>query len=105
VARDASVLDASEMDVARAMGRHHAFATLLAIGPLAAATRAALLDHARAARLHERADVIAASNRLGDDGAIMRVAAARIEPLLTFVRAALAPLRTALVDDPFARKW
>jgi urease accessory protein len=91
---DALVLDASEMDIARMMGRFDAFATLFAVGPLA--------------RLRvpsppvDRANLVFSSNA---NETCVRVASTHIASLLGFVRDVLVPVRADLGDDPFVRKW
>jgi urease accessory protein len=102
VANDAIVLDATEADVARTMGRFDAIATLFAFGP--AATRAAVLASV-SGRLERRAEVLAVASPLGNDGAMLRIAGTRLEDVTSFARASLRALRASLGDDPFARKW
>jgi urease accessory protein len=84
------------------MGRFHAIGTILAVGP--ASTRDALLASASGAP-SRRPEIVAAASPIGDDGVVLRLAAASIEPLLTFARSALSALRASLGDDPVARKW
>jgi len=101
VAEDALVLDARDRDLARAMGRFDALATLLLFGPALAKTRDAILAKPLAA---PRADVVFSASPLAN-GACVRVAGASVGAVSAFVRDSLAPLRAALGDDPFARKW
>ncbi len=85
------------------MGRFDALATIVAVGPLAAAVRASLI--AAPAAIERRAPILVAPSAIGADFAITRIAATSVEGLLACLRAQLDPLRTLLGDDPFARKW
>ena len=99
---DALVLDASDRDLARAMGRFDALATALVFGPALRATRDALL----AAQLPSpRGEITFSASPIGDDGACLRVAGVSTAAVTAFVRERLSALRATLGDDPFARKW
>jgi urease accessory protein len=100
--RDALLLDPAHGPLAARLGRFAALATLVALGPQAAPLRAAWLDAPPPA---QRAPAIAAASPLGDDGAIVRVAAASVAELGAALAPLLAPIAALLGDDPLARKW
>lgn len=102
VLHDATVLDAAHGDLEARMQRFEAMATLVALGPHVASIVRALLE---AAPFVRRADVISSASPLGKDGAVLRLAASAVEPLLLATREALRFLPEVLGDDPFARKW
>ena len=104
VATEATVLDPSHGALRTRMGRFDALATAFAFGPRAAEVREALLQAGRRP-LERRADVVLAASPLGDSGAVLRVAGTSPEAVTRALHAALAPLASALGDDPFARKW
>jgi urease accessory protein len=86
---DRVLLDAGDMDLARAMGRFDAIATIFAIGAEIAP---------------EKCDVVFSSSPI-PRGRCLRAAAPSVESMLAFVRKLFAPVRDRLGDDPFARKW
>ncbi len=104
LAIDATVLSPDDGDLRARMGRFDALATAFAFGPRARASRDALLA-VGAVDAPVRGDVVAAASHLGDDGAVVRLAATSTAALLAALRRALAPLAEVLGDDPFARKW
>jgi urease accessory protein len=105
LAHDATVLDATHGDIARKMARFEAMATLIAVGPRAAATSAAILARATG-KLTARDEVVCSASALGaGEGAILRVAASTVDGVTSLLREVLGPLTVELGDDPFARKW
>jgi urease accessory protein len=102
---DATILDSAHGDVGRRMARFDAMATLLAVGPRAATTTAAILGSGDDA-LATKSEVVCSASALGEgEGAILRVAATTVDGLTSRLRALLTPLTVELGDDPFARKW
>jgi urease accessory protein len=85
------------------MGRFEALALLAVFGPQASTLREAILQPS--APLRRRASIIEAASPLGEDGALLRVAATSVEEASLAVRARLRSLPTLLGDDPLARKW
>ena len=63
----------------------------------------ALLAHS--APLRRRASVVEAASPLGEDGALLRVAATSVEEATLALRERLRSLPQLLGDDPLARKW
>lgn len=100
---DAVRLDPQEGALPSRMGRFEALATLAVFGPQAAPLREALLS--APPPLRRRASVIETASPLGEDGALLRVAATSVEEALLAVRARLRGLPALLGDDPLARKW
>lgn len=100
---DSVRLDPEEGGLPPRMGRFEALALLAVFGPRAAVLREALLQPA--APLRRRASVIEAASPLGEDGALLRVAATSVEEASLAIRARLSSLPTLLGDDPLARKW
>ena len=99
---DGLLLDHAHGDVGARLGRFTAVATLVALGPEAAALRSAWLAPAPIAR---GAEVVAAPSPLGPDGVLVRIAAVSPAALRADLRTRLAPLAALLGDDPLARKW
>ena len=91
VCDDALVLDSSDRDLARSMGRFDAIATILSFG---IEPRAAIA----------RDDVVASSSAFAA-GTCIRVAGASTGAVVAHAREALADVRASLGDDPWARKW
>ncbi|KFE71150.1 urease accessory protein UreD [Hyalangium minutum] len=100
---DAVRLTPEEGALAPRMGRFEALALLAVFGPQVAALREALLTSP--APLRRRASVIETASPLGEDGALLRVAATSVEEALSAVRSRLRTLPSLLGDDPLARKW
>lgn len=100
---DSVRLSPEEGALAPRMGRFEALALLAVFGPQVAALREALLS--APAPLRRRASVIETASPLGEDGALLRVAATSVEEVLSAVRARLSSLPTLLGDNPLARKW
>jgi urease accessory protein len=100
---DAIRLDPEEGALPPRMGRFEALATLAVFGPAAAVLREALLR--APPPLRRRAPVIETASPLGEDGALLRVAATSVEEAMSAVRSRLLALPTLLGDDPLARKW
>jgi urease accessory protein len=100
---DALRLTPEEGPLPARMGRFEALAMLAVFGPEVAALREALLRPS--GPLRRRAPVIETTSPLGEDGALLRVAATSVEEALSAVRARLRLLPQLLGDDPLARKW
>jgi len=100
---DAVRLSPEEGALAPRMGRFEALALLAVFGPQVTALREALLSPP--APLRRRASVIETASPLGEDGALLRVAATSVEEAMSAVRARLRALPLLLGDDPLARKW
>ncbi|MDY7225795.1 urease accessory protein UreD [Hyalangium rubrum] len=100
---DAVRLDPGEGDLPHRMGRFEALGMLAVFGPQTAALREALL--APPAPLRRRASLVEAASPLGEDGALLRVAATSVEEATLALRERLRSLPALLGDDPLARKW
>ena len=98
-ALDGLVLDPAQGPLAARLGRFDALATLLVLGPSTAALRAHVLAGATT-----RGEVLIAPSPLGDDGAVVRLAATGAEALARALHGLLAPLPELLGDDPLSRK-
>lgn len=97
-------LDSSEgPPLPERMGRFEALATLVALGPATAPVREDMLRDP--GPLQRRADIVLSPSPLGEDGALLRVAATSVESVTLAVRSCLRALPKLLGDDPFARKW
>jgi urease accessory protein len=96
---DATLLDRAHGPIAERMAGFGAMATLLAVGPGFAPVRDAMLE----TRSAEGA--LAAASPVGDDAAVVRVAADRFESASRVLRSSFDALARVLGDDPFARKW
>ncbi len=116
---DATRLDPEAGPLAARMGEFDAVLSLFAVGPRLGAVRAAMAASAasaasaapsgearrpRSATPPSAAPVMSASP-VGDDAAILRVAARRFEDASRALRPSFAALADVLGDDPFARKW
>jgi urease accessory protein len=100
---DATRLDGEPGSIAERMGRFDVLLTLLAIGPRVARLREALLECGETPT--PGAPTIAAASPVGSDGAILRVAAERLQGAMRVLRPILGALAATVGDDPFARKW
>jgi urease accessory protein len=100
---DAVRLTPEEGALPKRMGRFEALAMLAVFGPEVLPLREAILRPP--APLRRRAPVIETASPLGEDGALLRVAATSVEEAVSAVRARLRALPTLLGDDPLARKW
>ncbi len=100
---DAVLLDPADGPLAPRLGRFQAFAMLAAFGPRAARVREAILGPLGPPCAE--ASVLVTASPVGEDGAILRVAATSVEEATRTLRADLRALPDLLGDDPFARKW
>jgi urease accessory protein len=100
---EALLLDPAHGDLRARMGRMDAIATVLLAGPRVRSLRDAAL--ALAPPLARSAPLVAAASPIGDDAAIVRIAATTVEAATRAARERLAGLAGLLGDDPFARKW
>jgi urease accessory protein len=100
---DATRLDPAHGPIAERMGRFDVVMSLVAMGPLFASVRAAILAPAPAPSPGNAA--IATASPIGDSGAILRVLADRFESASRILRPSFSALAHILGDDPFARKW
>jgi urease accessory protein len=98
---DATRLDPAHGHIGDRMGAFDVVLSLLVLGPRFAPVRAALL----AAACDPGPDAVVSVSPLGDDGAILRVAASRFERASRALRSCFVELARILGDDPFARKW
>lgn len=104
LAIDATLLAPADGALRARFGRFDAVATAFAFGPRARTVRDAFLA-AGAARTVPSAETVIAASPLGDDGAVLRVAASSTGAVLRALGLALSPLASLLGDNPFARKW
>ena len=104
---DSLLLDPNQGDLRTRMGRFDVFATIIALGPCAALVRGGLLESCFAPVSGDGIgrSIVRAASPIGDDGAIARIAATRVELATNAIRALLEPLDRELGDNPFARKW
>lgn len=100
LAWDATRLDDEEGPIAARVGSCGAFGALFAVGPRVAEVRDAIL----ASRAGRAGGVVVAPSPLGDDGAILRLAAPSAEAFARAARAALGNLHEILGDDPLSRR-
>jgi urease accessory protein len=99
---DSTLLDGAHGDIAPRMGRFLALATVFAVGPRFAAVRQAMLA---AHDVTTNDSTLCAPSAVGEDGAILRMAAEGFEGASHKLRSSFAALTAVLGDDPFARKW
>ncbi len=100
---DASRLDPAHGPLAERMGRYDVVLTLIVVGPAFSRLREAMLSPRSAPSRADR-ELVAAS-AVGEDAAVLRVAAERFERASFLLRPSFAELARVLGDDPFARKW
>jgi len=100
---DACRLDPAHGPLADRMGYVDVVLTLTAVGPAFSRLREAML--ARASPPSRSGREVVAASAVGDDGAVLRVAAERFERASYLLRPSFVELARVLGDDPFARKW
>jgi urease accessory protein len=100
---DACRLDPAHGPLVERMGRVDVVLSLIAIGPAFSRLREVMLSP-RAAPSRGDREVVAAS-AVGEDAAMLRIAAERFERASYLLRPSFAALADVLGDDPFARKW
>ena len=103
-----AIIDATRLDpvpgpIAQRMGRFEEMMWLVAIGPRFEGMREAMLTALPAPSPGDAA--VVAASPVGDDAAVVRVAADSFENASRRLRPSFAALACALGDDPFARKW
>jgi urease accessory protein len=98
---DATCLDPAHGGLVERMGHFDVVLSLIAVGPRFAPVRAAM----RTSLESPSPDAVVVVSRVGEDGAILRVAANRFERASRILRSCFAALAQILGDDPFARKW
>lgn len=103
---DATRLDREAGALPGRMGEFDAVLSLFATGPRLRSVRAAMLaSSSRMGAAAARNTPLMAASPVGDDGAVLRVAARRFEDASHALRPCFAALAEVLGDDPFARKW
>jgi urease accessory protein len=102
---DATRLDAAHGDITARMDPFDVVLSLVVVGPRFAPVRDAMLTGERTTDGGGSGDAITAASPVGDDGAIVRVAASRFERASRALRGCFDALARILGDDPFARKW
>src|SRR5262249_18824436 len=95
LAADGLLLDPAHGPLGPRLGRFDALATLLVVGPAVESLRAALLSASSTG-----GSTLVAPSPLGEDGALVRIAAEHAEALARTTRSLLAPLVQLLGDDP-----
>lgn len=100
---DATRLDPMHGPIGERMGRFDVMMFLVAIGPRFGRLREAMLATLDAPTRGD--SVIVASNAIGADAAVMRVAGNSFESASRAFHRSFAALARTLGDDPFARKW
>lgn len=98
---DATCLDPIHGGVAERMGSFGIVLSLIAAGPRFAPVREAMLASVEP----PSGDAVVAVSPVGEDGAVLRVAAHRFERASRLLRPCFGALARILGDDPFARKW
>jgi len=86
------------------LGRFNAVAMLLLMGPLLADRARALVEECRERPVQPNAPLVCSASPVRN-GALLRLAAERVEPVLHELRRQLEPLAPLLGDEPWARKW
>jgi len=100
---DACRLDPAHGSLPERMGCFDVVLSLIAVGPAFSRLRDVMLSP-QAGPARGDTEVVAAS-AVGDDAAILRIAANRFERASYLLRPSFAALAGVLGDDPFARKW
>jgi urease accessory protein len=100
---DACRLDPAQGPLLERMGRFDVMLSLIVVGPAFSRLREAMLSP-RAPPSRADREVVSAS-AVGEDAAVLRVAAERFERASNLLRPSFAELARVLGDDPFARKW
>jgi urease accessory protein len=102
---DALLLDSAHGSIAARMKRFNTLATVVITGPALAQAASHLLKSNGETEIEARADKRIAASPLGEDGALLRLAAVDVESLGAQLRKILRFVCDIIGDDPWARRW
>lgn len=102
---DALRLDPEAGALRARLGRFEVLATAAITGPRLAAGALRLLEETARLPLSRRAPLVMTAGPLGDDGALLRLAAESVEEAAAALRRALGFVWTRLGDDPWSARY
>lgn len=105
VLHDATVLRASDGDLATRIGRFDVLALVVIMGAANQADAAALVSGVSQQPIVRRADELVSATALGEHGCVARVAGRSVEQVGRRLRRLLGFVPALLGDDPWSRKW
>jgi urease accessory protein len=91
--------------VAERMGRFNVWATVVLTGPLVAVAAANLISDIANLPVLQRSDLVLSAVRLGEDGALLRMAGLSTERVSAVIRQHLSFLAPHLGGELWSRKW
>jgi urease accessory protein len=102
---DHMILSADDGSIAERLGTFDVFLTALVTGPQISSAAAAIVHAASLQPIKKRSSLVVSAFRLGDGGALLRIAGSGVEQVGAALREQLRFLLDWLGDDPWTRKW
>lgn len=102
---EAVLLTSEHGSIAARMNRFDAIGTLLVAGETLEEFARAILERAQHARLSQRASFVMSASPLRDGGAVVKMAAVKLDALIAEARSLLSFLPAVMGDDPFRGKF
>lgn len=98
-------LSTDEGAIADRMGRFNVCLVAILVGPLVSAAALSTVEAIAGLPVERNADLIVSAAKLGDEGALLKIAGLCVEQVGAVLREHLRPLTPLLGDDPWTRKW
>ncbi len=105
VLHDATVLRASDGDLATRIGRFDVLALMVIVGEAVESDAAAIVEAVNQQRVVRRPDLVTSAAPLGESGCVVRIAGRSVEQVGRHMRQLLGFVPALLGDDPWSRKW
>jgi urease accessory protein len=105
VFHDALLLEPDLDSINQHMGRFEVILTAVVMGPLVVDAANLILHQASQSPVVRGADLLASAAKLGDAGALLRLAGVSVEQVGRALRGYFTFLSPLLGDDPWSRKW
>jgi urease accessory protein len=102
---DHVILRAADGSIAERLGAFDVCLMALVTGPQISAAAAAIVHAAALQPIEKRSSLVVSACRLGDGGALLRIAGTGVEQVGMALRERLRFLLDWLGDDPWTRKW
>ena len=105
IVRDAVVLQKSDGDIGRRLGRFNACLTAILSGPRLSVHTDRIVTASNAAGIEKHAETVVAAWPLRDGGVMIRMVGMSVEDVSDAIRRRLNFLADLVGDDPWIRKW